>query len=544
MSGSQIALNSRKACISSAVHHRQEFGLGLAIAVFARQRAAVLDDQLGSLTQEAAPDLDAFNRTGVEGDARMDAAVAEVAVERGLVAMAVDQRLELPQVIAEAQRIDRGIFPSDDGIGFVGVDGQRGGGGRGFADGPDALAHRRVGDQPRGRCGRPAGIVSNQCLGLCARGLDRCCAELDHDPGIARRQQRDVGAAQPALAQAADDAFVEALGGDRLGGENFRNRVAGLVNVGEAKHQDHPRLRTGHQPGFCFQGDDAGAFGADQRAGDVEAVFWQQLVEVVAGDAALDFGETRPDQVGILVAQVAQPPVDFTAAATAADDAHQIVFGRRADGQAQAVVGQDVQRFDIVDGLARHHRMRAAGIVADHAAQGAAAVGRRIGAEGQRMPFGGIAQRVADGAGLDARGFCRRIDLEHAVQVFRGVDDHGNVDALAVLRGAAAARQDRHSELAADIDRLDDVVDVAREHHADRDLAVIRRVGGITCPGSGVEADFAADAAGQRFGEGGNVSVCQRPGIGRGVQISRKPGWTGGRTGNIAAIVACRGNAV
>ncbi len=530
-----------------AVHHRQEFGLGLAVAVLARQRAAVLDDQFGGLAQETAPDLDALGGTRVEGDAGVDAAVAEVSVERGLVAVAVDQCLEFAQVVAEAQRIDRGVFPADDRIRFIGMDGQRGGRGRGFADGPDALAHRRVGDQPgRGlhdACGL-AGIMVDQGPGLRAGGINGFGTELDHDPGIARRQQRDVGAAQPAFAQAADDALVETFGGDRPEGEDFRNGVAGLIDVGEAQHQDHPRLRTGHQPRLGFQRDDAGAFAADQRARDVEAVFRQQLIEVVAGDAALDFRETRANQVGVLVAQVAQPAVDLAAAAAGADDAHQFVFGGRADGQTQAVIGQDVQRLDVVDGLARHHRMRAAGIVADHAAQRAAAVGRRIRAEGQRMFLRGVAQRVADRAGLDTRGFCRRIDFEHAVQVFRGVDDHGDVDALAVLRSAAAAGQDRRAELAADIDCFDDVPDAARQYHADGNLAVIRGVGGIGRPRGGVETDFAGDAALQLFGQGGEVAGRQLPGVGGGVQFSGTAGMDGARARGIGGIVACPGATV
>ena len=50
--------------------------------------------------------------------------------------------------------------------------------------------------------------------------------------------------------------------------------------------QVHRRLEDG----------DAGALGADERARDVEAVLGQQLVEVVAGDAARDLREARADQ--------------------------------------------------------------------------------------------------------------------------------------------------------------------------------------------------------------------------------------------------------
>ena len=55
---------------------------------------------------------------------------------------------------------------------------------------------------------RNAAVTNCQRCGLCAGRFGGVGAELDHDPGIARRQQRNVGAAQSAFTQAADDAFV------------------------------------------------------------------------------------------------------------------------------------------------------------------------------------------------------------------------------------------------------------------------------------------------------------------------------------------------
>ena len=78
-----------------AEHRRQQFGLRLAVAVLARERAAVLHHQLRRLAEKAAPVRHALGRAQLEGDARVDAAVAEVPVERGAVAGAVDERLEL-----------------------------------------------------------------------------------------------------------------------------------------------------------------------------------------------------------------------------------------------------------------------------------------------------------------------------------------------------------------------------------------------------------------------------------------------------------------
>ena len=66
-------------------------------------------------------------------------------------------------------------------------------------------------------------------------------------------------------------------------------------------------------------------------------------------------------------------------------------------------------------------------------------MGCRVGAERQAVYFGCIAQRVANNAGFDTRGLRLRIDLKHMVHVFRGINNDGDVDALAVLRSAAAA---------------------------------------------------------------------------------------------------------
>src|SRR6185436_12631738 len=95
-----------------AEHHRQELRLRLAVAVLARERAAVLDHQRRRLAEEAAPVRDAGAALQVEVEASVHAAVAEVAVDRRAVAEPSDQRLELAQVVAHAQRVNRRVFPA------------------------------------------------------------------------------------------------------------------------------------------------------------------------------------------------------------------------------------------------------------------------------------------------------------------------------------------------------------------------------------------------------------------------------------------------
>jgi len=77
-----------------------------------------------------------------------------------------------------------------------------------------------------------------------------------------------------------------------------------------------------------------------------------------------------------------------------------------------AVVGEDLEFFDVVVGLAGHDGMNAAGVVADHAAEGAAVVRGGIGREGEMVLFGGGAKSVEHDSGLDAGDTAGGIDFE------------------------------------------------------------------------------------------------------------------------------------
>ena len=139
------------------------------------------------------------------------------------------------------------------------------------------------------------------------------------------------------------------------------------------------------------------------------------------------------------MAQFVEPAIDLAALAAGGNDRAQLVLAGRPDPQTQPVVGQDVELAHIVGGAAGHHRMHAAGIVADHAAQGVVVMGRRVGAKGQVIILGRVAQIVEDGAGFDPGAARVRVDRQDMVQVFRIVDDDCGVAALAGKAGAAAA---------------------------------------------------------------------------------------------------------
>src|SRR3546814_1516197 len=94
-----------------AIHLRQQARAHLTVAMLAGQRAAVTEDQIGGLVHEAAPLADAVRRADIEVDATVNAAVTEMSVQRRLVVVAVEQFLEIAQIIADLVRRNRGIFP-------------------------------------------------------------------------------------------------------------------------------------------------------------------------------------------------------------------------------------------------------------------------------------------------------------------------------------------------------------------------------------------------------------------------------------------------
>src|SRR5207245_11657550 len=91
--------------------------------------------------------------------------------------------------------------------------------------------------------------------------------------------------------------------------------------------------------------------------------------------------------------------------------------------------------------------MNAARVVADHAADGAVIVRRRIGAEREAMLLGGISEIVEYDARLDARKLLLWVELGDAVHILREIHDHRNVATLPGERCAAAACQDQRPTL-------------------------------------------------------------------------------------------------
>ena len=88
---------------------------------------------------------------------------------------------------------------------------------------------------------------------------------------------------------------------------DFRNVIGALIYVWIGNHQEHSFRRAFDQAARGFERGDASALRADQGSRHVKAVFRQQLIQVVAGDAARNVGIFFADGIAILFGEAWSP---------------------------------------------------------------------------------------------------------------------------------------------------------------------------------------------------------------------------------------------
>ena len=224
--------------------------------------------------------LDALGGVQVEADAAVDAALAEVAVERRVVAVLVEQLAQVAQVVADLVRRHGRVLPARPGVGLAGHPGGRAQ--AALAHLPDHLllaAGRRTASST---AGSPASSsIVHAAAGLGVGVLLAVAAELDQQAALARRQQGEVG--RPRRPSALTHSNSRWSSPSRAVGLNARISIRwspARVDVRVAEDQQRARLRVGHQVQRRFQDGDQRALRADQGPGDVEAVLRQQRVRL------------------------------------------------------------------------------------------------------------------------------------------------------------------------------------------------------------------------------------------------------------------------
>src|SRR5690349_2549802 len=124
------------------------------------------------------------------------------------------------------------------------------------------------------------------------------------------------------------------------------------------------------------------------------------------------------------------------------------------------------------------------------------------------MFFGCVAQVIENDPRLHASDATCGIDLEDVGHVLREIEDDCDVAALPGKRGSSAAAKKWGAEFAAKRDCGENIVGVAREHYANRDLAIVGAVSRIESAALVVEADVPTKVFTQGFS--------QSQGIGKG----------------------------
>src|SRR5271156_2371612 len=178
---------------------------------------------------------------------------------------------------------------------------------------------------------------------------------------------------------------IEAFEPDRLVFQHKRHMVRRAKWIRKTETHQPPMGRAIRQMKICTKHGYTRALSAHQRSRNMKTALRQQLIEVISGDTSRYAGKTLPHEICILIAQSQQARVDLTPPATSADDRPQFLVAGRAHSQLRPVIKQHIERLDVIDRLPPKQRMDSTGVVADHAANRAAAVGRGVGREGQLM---------------------------------------------------------------------------------------------------------------------------------------------------------------
>ncbi len=217
-----------------AKHFGQKFAASLTVSVFAGERAAVADDEVGGVFHKLAELADAFGGFEIVVHAGVDAGVAEVSVERAVIVEVLHQPAQVAEVGSEFVGRNGGVFeafPTNRFAGDVRSHAQAG-----LADIPDAAGLARVGEQAH--IGRGGGAIEHfhqpPRVGF---GIgDGVGAKLDHQPATAFGQQREAIEIHAFVAARFDHDVVKTLKSDGAVLHDQRDVVGADVNVGPSDH--------------------------------------------------------------------------------------------------------------------------------------------------------------------------------------------------------------------------------------------------------------------------------------------------------------------
>src|SRR5438876_7626672 len=268
--------------------------------------------------------------------------------------------------------------------------------------------------------------------------------------------------------------------------------IGALIDLGIGDDQQNPCRRTLDQAACSLKHGNARAFGTDQRAGYVEALFRKKKIQVVSRTPARNLRIALSNQIAVLIPQRFQSGVNPASPAAFPNDCVQFLIAGLTYFHSQAIVCQDLQFLDVVIRLPRHDRVHATRVVTNHSAQSATVMRSGIRSEGQVVLLSGVAQMVENYTGLHPSDAARWIDLQNLRHVLGEIQHDSNIAALPGKRSSAAAAEDGRAEFPRQRNSRDHIIGIAGQHDSDRYLAIVRSVSGIKRAAARVEAHFAA----------------------------------------------------
>src|SRR6266446_2034422 len=135
-------------------------------------------------------------------------------------------------------------------------------------------------------------------------------AEFDHQPSTAFGQQREAFEVHAFAAARVDHDVVKTFEADGAMLHDLRDVVGTEINIWPSDDEQRPRWRTLDQTAGGFEHRDASSFRADERARHVKAVFGEQVVEVVSGNAARNVGELAANLLSVAVGDGVESSID------------------------------------------------------------------------------------------------------------------------------------------------------------------------------------------------------------------------------------------
>ena len=264
--------------------------------------------------------------------------------------------------------------------------------------------------------------------------------------------------------------------------------------------RDNPQLRLGYREQRTLRTHD--------EARHVEVAAANELVEVVSGHAPLYLGVAGENFVAVFVADGKELAVDIGLEAVAPQLSLQLVARQRLE-MGGVPVGEDhVHLLDVVDCLSPEDGVRAAGVVAECAADVAAVAGARVRRKEHVRGAYMVVELVEDYSGLHADPTLFRVDFDDVTHVLREVHDDGMAHGLARQAGAASPWQ--HGDLVAvgGLHDGDHVLGIPRDDHPDGLDLVEASVGAVEHPGHLVEADLARHEGFQVLDQRSRICLC------------------------------------